>query len=260
MSQFDDDITVVLFQPEPGKPLEVMPAPEVPRNIAVKQLEIKKLGINPLVDEFTWVLACLTCIPSIPWLDDPTLLREQISREIQEAEKRLLLANTDRASLLVMRYCVCAAVDEAVYSQEWGEKSNWSTHSLLAEFHNETSGGDKFYTILDRLRQDPKRYRQLIEFLYFLLQVGFKGKFGRVERGNEKIADIAETIYQLIKEDRLQDQEKLQLVNLKAAVISRPLRRVISPKLTIGCTVVLLAAMYSATYWIIDFKFNQLIG
>ncbi|QUJ70034.1 type IVB secretion system protein IcmH/DotU (plasmid) [Photobacterium sp. GJ3] len=259
MSSIEDDVTVVLFQSEPGKPMEVMPAPEVPRNIAVKQLEIKKMGINTLVDEFTWVLACLTCIPSIPWLDDPTPLREQISREIQESEKRLLLANTDRASLLVMRYCVCAAVDEAVYSQEWGEKSNWSTNSLLAEFHNETSGGDKFYTILERLRQDPKRYRHLIEFLYFLLQVGFKGKYGRVERGNEKIADIADTIYQLIREDRLADQEKLQLVNLKAASLSRPLRRVIPPKLIMGVSVGLIAAMYAATYLVIDLKFNQLV-
>ena len=81
---------------------------------------------------------------SIPWLEDPQPFREQIAREIRKGERKLNEMEVDRASVLVIRYCLCAANDEAVCRQEWGANSNWSQNSLLAEFHNETSGGDKF--------------------------------------------------------------------------------------------------------------------
>ena len=53
MSYADNDTTVVLFQPEPGKPMEVMPAPDLSRNIAVRELTFDKMGVNPLVDQFS---------------------------------------------------------------------------------------------------------------------------------------------------------------------------------------------------------------
>ncbi len=212
MSYVDGDVTVVLYQPEPGKPMEVMPAPDLSRNIAVKDLSINKMGVNPLVDQFSWLIATLSCLPSIPWIDDPMPFREQVGREIRKGERKLNEMEVDRASVLVIRYCLCAAIDEAVCRQEWGSNSNWSQNSLLSEFHNETSGGDKFFTILERLKADPRKYRHLIEFLYLLIQLGFQGKYGREERGGEKLADIASTIYRLVRDDRLADNEKLTLV------------------------------------------------
>ncbi|MDF5528115.1 type IVB secretion system protein IcmH/DotU, partial [Vibrio parahaemolyticus] len=183
MSYAETDVTVVLFQPEPGKPMEVMPAPDLSRNIAVQDLSIDNMGINPLVDQFSWLIASLSCMSSIPWLDDPMPFREQVAREIRKGERKLNEMELDRASVLVIRYCLCAAIDESVCRQEWGANSHWSQNSLLSEFHNETSGGDKFFVILDRLKADPRKYRHVIEFLYLLLQLGFKGKYGREERG-----------------------------------------------------------------------------
>ena len=52
MSYVDNDVTVVLFQPDLGKPMEVMPAPDLSRNIALKDPSIEKMGVNPLVDQF----------------------------------------------------------------------------------------------------------------------------------------------------------------------------------------------------------------
>lgn len=260
MSQVDDDVTIVLFQPEPGKPMEVMPAPDLSRNLALSHLEIESIGVNPLVDQFSWLIASLSCMSSIPWLDDPMPLREQMEREIRKGERKLNEMEVDRATVLVIRYCICAAIDEAVCRQEWGANSNWSQQSLLSEFHNETSGGDKVYVILERLKQDPKRYRHVIEFLYLLLQLGFKGKYGRAERGDEKVAEIANTIYRLIRDDRLAEQENIQLINLKAKYVTKPLKRVVSPKLIIGVASVLVAAMYTATYFAIDIRFSQLLS
>ena len=89
MSYAETDVTVVLFQPEPGKPMEVMPAPDLSRNIAVQDLNIENMGINPLVDQFSWLIASLSCMSSIPWLDDPMPFREQVAREIRKGERKL---------------------------------------------------------------------------------------------------------------------------------------------------------------------------
>lgn len=259
MSYAETDVTVVLFQPEPGKPMEVMPAPDLSRNIAVQELNIESMGINPLVDQFSWLIASLSCMSSIPWLDDPMPFREQVAREIRKGERKLNEMELDRASILVIRYCLCAAIDEAVFRQEWGANSPWSQNSLLSEFHNETSGGDKFFVILERIKADPRKYRQVIEFLYLLLQLGFQGKYGREERGNEKLAEIGNTVYRLVRDERLAEQEKISLVNLKAKYIKKPLKKVISPKRVLCVSAVAFAMMYAVTYIVIDVKFQQLL-
>ncbi|WP_260261407.1 type IVB secretion system protein IcmH/DotU [Vibrio intestinalis] len=260
MSYAETDVTVVLFQPEPGKPMEVMPAPDLSRNIAVQDLKLDKIGVNPLVDQFSWLIASLTCITSIPWLDDPMPFREQVAREVRKGERKLDEMELDRASILVIRYCLCAAIDEAICRQEWGANSQWSQNSLLSEFHNETSGGDKFFVILERLKADPRKYRYVIEFLYLLLQLGFQGKYGREERGNDKLSEIGNTIYRLVRDERLVEQEKLSLVNLKAQPLKNPLKKVMSPKLILGVSAVIFAAMYAVTYIAIDMQFQKLLS
>ena len=259
MSYVDHDATVVLFQPEPGKPMEVMPSPDMSRNIAVDDLDITKFGVNPLVDQFSWLIATLSCMSSIPWLEDPMPFRDQIAREIRKGERKLSEMEVERASILVIRYCLCSAIDEAVCSQEWGEKSRWSQNSLLSEFHSETFGGEKFFLILERLKSDPKKYRCAIEFLYLLMQLGFKGRYGREDRGSEKLTEIGNVVYAMVRDYRLADQEKISLVNLKAKYLKSPLKKVISPKLTLMVTAGIVALMYASCYLIIDVKFQQLL-
>ncbi len=260
MNYVDDDVTVVLFQPEPGKPMEVMPAPDLSRNISVAGNDIKKIGLNPLMDQFNWLIASLSCLSSIPWLDDPMPFREQVAREIRKGERKLNEMEVERATILVIRYCLCAAIDEAVLSREWGTNSRWSQNTLLTEFHNETSGGDKFFVILDRLKADPRKYRYVIEFLYVLLQIGFKGKFGRLERGNEQLTEVGHTVYSLIRDVRLAEQEKVSLVLPKVQRLHKPLKRVISPKIIFAVTASLLSVMYVVSYFVIDIKYQQLLS
>ncbi|MDF5377714.1 DotU family type IV/VI secretion system protein, partial [Vibrio parahaemolyticus] len=118
---------------------------------------------------------------------------------------------------------------------------------------------DKFFVILERLKADPRKYRYVIEILYLLLQLGCQGKYGREERGNEKLAEIGSTIYRLVRDDRLAEQEKVSLINLKAKYLKKPLKRVISPKLILSLSAMTFALMYAATYIVIDLKFQQLL-
>lgn len=54
---------------------------------------------------------------------------------------------------------------------------------MLAHFHNETWGGEKVFSILERLQTDPHRYASLLVFIYQCLMLGFEGKYGVMKNG-----------------------------------------------------------------------------
>lgn len=84
----------------------------------------------------------------------------------------------------------------------WGAQSGWSLQSLLVTFHRETSGGEKFFQVLERVSGDPRRYLSLLELLYVCLALGFEGKYRLDERGASKLAEIRSDLYRRIQSVR----------------------------------------------------------
>ncbi|MGF1903474.1 DotU family type IV/VI secretion system protein, partial [Aliivibrio sifiae] len=78
--------------------------------------------------------------------------------------------------------------------------------------------------------------------------------------GAESLADIGNTIYRLVRDGRLAEQEKVTLVDVKSKYLKKPLKRVLPPKVIIGVSTVLFAALYAATYLIIDVRFQKLLS
>jgi type IV / VI secretion system protein, DotU family len=56
-------------------------------------------------------------------------------------------------------------------------ESNWSQQGLLAILHKETWGGERFYTILEKMVENVEDSFDLLELLYFILRLGFEGKY-----------------------------------------------------------------------------------
>ena len=79
--------------------------------------------------------------------------------------------------VLAAQYCLCAALDEAIMSTEWGRSTKWSSRTLLETFYHETFGGERFYTILENMIKTPQETSDLLELQYFLLSLGFKGVY-----------------------------------------------------------------------------------
>ncbi len=104
-------------------------------------------------------------------------LRAQVSEEIQQFERQVLASGYPQKTVLMARYCLCTAFDEAVLSTPWGAKSVWAQQSLLSLFHKETWGGERFYVLLDFMAKKPRENIDFLEFAYTLLSLGFEGKF-----------------------------------------------------------------------------------
>jgi type VI secretion system protein ImpK len=96
------------------------------------------------------------------------------------------------------RYALCTALDETAAKTPWGGGGAWSRHSLLVTFHNETWGGEKFFQVLARLVQDPKKHIDLIEMMSVCIALGFEGRFGVVDNGRTQLETLRRRLVEII--------------------------------------------------------------
>lgn len=147
-------------------------------------------SINPLVDAASPLLGMVVRVRHVENVDDIDQLYRQVVDEIASIEVELTEQGYDRPTLLAYRYVLCSFIDEAVMATPWGNQSVWAAHSLLARFHNETWGGEKVFSILSRLRQEPRRYRDMLAFIYLCLCLGFEGRYKVRSDGKDEYDQI----------------------------------------------------------------------
>ncbi|OOF53324.1 type IVB secretion system protein IcmH/DotU [Rodentibacter genomosp. 2] len=145
---------------------------------------------NPLIELANPLLATALRLRKLSYLDDITGLYSRMQNEIAALSEKVKGLNYDSAFQLSFRYCVCTFIDEMVMATPWGSSSIWGQRSLLAHFHNETWGGEKFYSILSRTMLEPEKYHELLEFMYICLALGFKGQYALMPHGQENIQNI----------------------------------------------------------------------
>ena len=162
-------------------------------------VKLHQLGhLNPLEQAASSLLALLTRLSSFPDQVDTGHLYELITNEIHQFQKQALTNGIDQKTVLTARYVLCTAIDEAVLNTPWGNDSGWAQKSLLSSFHQEVSGGERFFSILKDLSEVPTRNRELLELMYLCLSLGFEGRYRVARGGKEKLLAIREWLYQLL--------------------------------------------------------------
>ena len=155
---------------------------------------LRGYNLNPLVDAASSLLGMVLRVRQLREMSDIERLYRQVVDEIAAIEIELTEHGYDRPTLLAFRYVLCSFIDEAVMGTPWGQQSRWAEHSLLTRFHNETWGGEKVFSILARLQQEPQRYRDMLEFLYLCLCLGFEGRYRVMEHGHEEYEHVVRTL------------------------------------------------------------------
>ena len=146
-------------------------------------LSLRGNSINPIVDAATPLLGMVMRLKHITDQAMPENLYQQVVKDIQSIEQLLKERNYESGTIISFRYVLCTFIDEVALSHGWGTKSTWFQQSLLTYFHNETWGGEKVYILLDKLLAAPKRYIDLLEFIYICFSLGFRGRY-KVETQN----------------------------------------------------------------------------
>jgi type VI secretion system protein ImpK len=200
-------------QPQMGQPQQSYQAPHArpaPQRASVPTLDsLKGAGTSALATAAAPLLVLVSQLRGLPSHADVNGLHQQVIQRVQKFEADAAASGVATEHLAAARYALCAVLDETVLSTPWGSESIWSTHTLLTTFHKETWGGEKFFQILDRLKQDPSRNVDLLELLYLCLALGFEGKYRIQNRGREQLAQVQEELYRLIRQQRGEFERRL---------------------------------------------------
>ncbi len=191
-------------QPMPGgvapaavqQPPQAVHEPAMPTRFTVSQ------GLNPLVNAASTLLAVIVKLRNTVSHPDPNGLYQRLGHEIKSFEAHAKEQGARPEVILAARYAVCSAIDEAVLSTPWGSESPWMQRTLLSAFHNETSGGEKFFLIVERMRENPVENNDILELLYLILSLGFEGRYRLMDRGRDKLEEIRDELFRIVRRYR----------------------------------------------------------
>jgi type VI secretion system protein ImpK len=206
----DDDRTII--KPTPGGRAPGAPAPRdrKPQEATGRKVDISdRPGLNPLEKSAAVLLNLLSQIRNTSSHPNPSALHKQLASEINSFERNAQQQGIKPETIYVARYALCSTIDEFVMSTPWGASSIWSQQTLLSLFHKETRGGEKFFRLLEKLKQDPATNIDLLELLYLCLALGFQGRYRVSANGINELEEIRESLYYTIRNQRDETEPEL---------------------------------------------------
>ncbi|HHK6020823.1 TPA: type VI secretion system protein TssL, long form [Neisseria subflava] len=154
------------------------------------------------------------------------------------------------------KYCLCTFVDELAVRAGWADET-WSKNSLLVSFYDETWGGERFFEIIQNLKQDSDKNIDLLEFMYLCLQFGYKGKYQVLNNGELEIDKIKRDLLALIHSKRPDQTVNLFKHNPIITNNIQRKRRLAIPLWVVGVLgAVALGVSYFTMQWSLGDKFN----
>ena len=165
-------------------------------------------SLNPLLDAAQSLFGLVIALRNTETGNADKLYRK-VRDQITTIGEEIRLAGYDTTTQLTYRYALCAFIDEAVLSTAWGGGSSWRDRSLPSYHHNETWGGEKFFTVLERMQMDPARYQEVLEFKYMCLCLGFQGKYGAQPDTQEVLNGLIVKLHRILRQLRGPAPERL---------------------------------------------------
>ncbi|WP_409522044.1 MULTISPECIES: DotU family type VI secretion system protein [unclassified Pseudomonas] len=202
------------FMPRPGgrgpQPAAQPDSPPPPLSVPAAPLPLGQAqGLNPLEAAAGPLLALLTRLRSTISHPAPASLRAQLLGYLRQFEERAEAAGVARNEVLLARYALCTALDEAVLSTPWGSTSEWGKQSLLITVHNEAWGGEKVFQLLEHCLQSPRERLYLLELLYLCMRLGFEGRYRVMNDGRSHLEALRERTAAAIRSARGEFEREL---------------------------------------------------
>jgi len=196
-------------------------------SVSIKRLECPadiytfRTGIKSLLTDLKYKVAKLDCPPSV-------------------ADKTCFL--------------FAVMLDEQILHSDWGEESGWENQTLVSELFGIKNGGEQFYLVAERALLQPVLLRDLLELIYIMIKLGFRGRY-RVE-GKELLGILLQRIEEAVFAQDAQSAEE------NAHAIPRPtpaqIKKVSRPQRPVRLTrgFLLFAMLLSLTWAGIYYWYN----
>lgn len=129
---------------------------------------------------------------------DPEQLRRACLEAITRYERDLASARISPERARAAHYVVCATVDDVILSKPWGVRAGWARSGLVSNFHNDVTGGDRVFDILDHFHQSPGANKDLLLLIYLCLSLAFEGRTRVSPKGALELARIRDSLYKTL--------------------------------------------------------------
>ncbi|WP_205895467.1 DotU family type VI secretion system protein, partial [Metapseudomonas otitidis] len=206
-------------------------------------LTARGLGLNPLENAAGPMLALLTRLRNTIAHPMPASLRAQLLGYLRQFEEKARAAGVPQDEVMLSRYVLCTALDEAVMSTPWGSASEWGKQSLLITLHNEAWGGEKVFQLLDHCLQNPRQRLHILELLYLCISLGFEGRYRVMNDGRSQLDALRERVAATIRATHGEIERELS-PHWRGLVVARDrLRQFLPPWVVIAIGAALLLAL-----------------
>ncbi|MFI4931867.1 MAG: type VI secretion system protein TssL, long form [Burkholderiales bacterium] len=156
-------------------------------------------GINPLLVAAGPLLALQAQLRATTSHNDRPGLQRQLLGLIGEFEERARASGVSRPQVIAARYLLCTFIDEAITATPWGANPPPGTKGLLHEFHDEESGADKVFELLDRLSADREANAPLLELFYVCIALGLQGRYANLPNGRAELDALAAQLLERVR-------------------------------------------------------------
>ncbi|MDQ2778252.1 MAG: DotU family type VI secretion system protein [Pseudomonadota bacterium] len=158
-------------------------------------------GLNPLLTAANPLLLLVPKLRHTRSVTEPAALRATLVQAVRDFEADARRRDIAPERAMAARYVLCTMLDEAASDTPWGG-GVWSRHSLLAEFHNESFGGEKVFQLMARLAEKPAANLDLLELIYAAVALGFEGRYRVIDGGRAQLEAVRSKLAELITRER----------------------------------------------------------
>lgn len=158
-------------------------------------------GINPLLGAASQLLALVSQLRATTAHADRAGLRRQLVERVADFEQRARASGVGKPQVAAARYLLCTFIDEAIAGTPWGAVPVPGVRTLLQEYHEDESGADKAFELLERLSTEPAVNAELLELFYVCLALGFEGRHAGRPDGAAQLRAWQERLLELLRPD-----------------------------------------------------------
>lgn len=162
------------------------------------RLALRGNSLNTMIDAATPLLGMVMRLTTMNSHAMPEHLFAQVVTDVQAVEQLLQEQGYEPGVIVSFRYILCTFIDEAALGNGWSNKNEWIKQSLLVHFHNEAWGGEKVFILLERLMREPKRYQDLLEFLFLCFSIGFRGRYKVAQHSQDEFEQIYRRLHHVL--------------------------------------------------------------
>ncbi|MEI9982394.1 MAG: type VI secretion system protein TssL, long form [Aliidongia sp.] len=210
-------------------------------------------GLGPLIAAAGPLLSLAGWLRLLPAHQNVPGLRQRLLGELQTFDSVARKSGQSELAVRQADYILCATLDDVVANTPWGMAADWSRQSLARTRHNDATGGEQVFRLLEEYRQDPGNQIAGIELLYFCLSLGFEGRLRISQQGGAEMVRLRENLHRLLRQYRGERERELS-PNWRGVEGGKGLRF----SLPLWAVAAAAALIVTAGYFGFSYKLNEL--